>query len=152
MKIAEVMQSIYTRFEKSPDAPDITSEDFGVRLEYANSSIDKWENEQGVEWKELFGTITGTLTNGVCSDNVFSLLSFNRPAGFLKVGEDKYTYVRPEAMEVVEREYPSHKVYTVTGSKGGYSVVVNPVVSGTFSMNYRKSADKFTTGEETTPV
>jgi hypothetical protein len=146
------MVDLYIDFEKSVDTPDKTSEDYLVRLRYVRKAIEKWEGEQGMEWKELFGTLTGTLTNGVCSDNTVALVDFKRPAGFLKIGTDKYEYVRPEQMEKEERENSTKKIYTITGSKGAYSVVVAPAVSGTFTLNYRKNATKFYTGSETTEI
>jgi len=146
------MKKIYKRFEKSSDDPDNTSEDYIVRLEYVNAEIEKWESEQGIEWKELFGTISSTLTDGVCNNNSVALLNFKRPAGFLRVGEDKYEYVRPEQVEKEVRENSTKKIYTVTGAKGTYSINVYPVVSGAFTLDYRKLATTYSTGTETTEI
>lgn len=151
MLILDCIKSIYKRFEKSIDEPDVSSEDFLVRLEYCNASIEKWEDEQGIEWKELYGNLSGTLVNGICN-NQTTLADFKRPAGLLKIGEDKYTYVRPENVEREVRNNPSKKIYTVTGYKGAFSINVYPVVDGAFTLDYRKYATKFTTGEETTPI
>jgi len=144
------MKSVYRRFEKSSDTPDSTTEDFIIRLEYANAAIDKWENEQGIEWKELYGTISGAMVNGVFN-NQTTLNDFKRPAGYLRIGSDKYQYVRPENIEVEQRLRPTHQVYTVTGSDGSYSINVYPAVSDNFTLDYRKRATKYTLGTETTP-
>lgn len=152
MLIEDLMEEIYLDFEKSTDAPDKTSEDYLVRLRYVRKAIDKWENEQGIEWKELYGTIIGTLTNGICNDNVTTLVDFKRPAGFLKIGDDKYEYVRPERVESEQRMNENKKIYTVTGSKGTFSINVYPAVSDSFTLDYRKEATKFYTGNETTHI
>jgi len=154
MLIADLMRKIYKRFEKSSDEPDNTSEDYLVRLEYVNAEIEKWENEIGIEWKELFATLSGTLVNGVYNNNTGAgtLENFKRPAGFLRIGEDKYEYVRPEQVEKEQRENPTKKIYTVTGSKGSYSINVYPAVSGDFTLDYRKRATTYSTGTETTEI
>lgn len=152
MLIADAMREVYYRFEKSPDEPDNTSEDYIVRLSYANRAIRQWEHEEGMDWKELYQTITGTLVNGVCSDNVTALASFKRPSGLLRIGSDRYSYVRPERVEREVTMYPSKKIYTVTGSKGSYAVNVYPAVSGTFSLDIQKNATTYSTGEETTEI
>lgn len=148
------MEEIYLDFEKSSDAPDTTSEDYLVRLRFVRKSIEKWENEQGIEWKELYGTLSQTLTSGVYNDNTGAgtLEDFKRPAGHLKIGEDKYEYVRPERVEVEQRLNESKKIYTVTGSKGSFSINVYPVVTDSFTLNYRKDATKYYTGAESTPI
>lgn len=151
MLILDCLKSIYKRFEKSSDEPDTTSEDFIVRLEYCNASIEKWENELGIKWKELYGNLSGTLVNGVCN-NQTTLADFKEPAGFLKIGNDKYQYVRPEMVEKEQRNNASKKIYTVTGSKGSFSINVYPVVDGSFTLDYRKYATFYSTGEETTPI
>ena len=152
MLIFDCIKSIYIRFDKSIDEPDITTEDFIVRMEYCNAAIEKWENEMGIEWKELSRTLSGTLVNGICNDNTTTLADFKRPAGFLRIGSDKYQYVRPENVEKEQRLDELKKIYTVTGAKGTYSINVYPAISASFTVDYRKEADKFSTGEETTDI
>ena len=154
MLIEDLMEDLYFEFEKSADTPDKDSEDYKVRLRYVRKAIRNWENEEGIEWKELFGTISGTLASGIYNDNsgANTLENFKRPAGFLKIGEDKYEYVRPEALEKEVRENPSKKIYSVLGSKGTYSIQVYPVISADFTLNYRKEATVFTTGSEVTHI
>ena len=150
MLISECLTSIYKRFEKSSDTPDPLTEDYIVRLEYVNASIDKWQNEQGIEWKELFGEITGTLTAGMFN-NQTTLADFKKPSGQLRVGTDKYEYIRPEGFLDEQERNPSRKIYTVMGSRGQYTIKVFPVVDGSFTLPYRKYATKYTTGTENTP-
>lgn len=151
MLIADAMKSVYKRFEKSTDDPDTTSEDYLVRLDYANRAIRQWENEQGVDWKELSGTLSGTLVNGICN-NQTTLANFKSPLGFLRIGTDRYIYVRPERVERETTLYPSKKIYTVTGSKGSKSINAYPAVSADFTLDYKKYATTYTTGEETTEI
>ena len=150
MNIEDLMVKIYKLFEKSSDTPDKTSEDYIVRLEYVNSAISDWANEEGIQWKELFGTITDTLTNGVF--DLTTITDFKHPAGFVIIGGVPYEYVRPEEVEQSQRETPSKKIYTVTGSEGSYKLLVYPIVSGDFTLNYRKTPTTYSTGEETTPI
>lgn len=154
MLIADCLKSIYKRFEKSADDPDITGEDYTIRMEYCNSAIDKWENESGIEWKELFGTLSQTLSNGVYNNNTGAgtLENFKRPAGSLYIGTDRYQYVRPERIEKEVDMFPTKKIYTVTGSRGQFSINVYPVVDGAFTLNYRKYATKYSTGTETEEI
>lgn len=154
MLIEDLMEDLYYDFEKSADTPDKTSEDYLVRLRYVRKAIQNWANEQGIEWKELYGTLSQTLTAGVYNDNAGTgtLENFKRPAGFLRVGEDKYEYVRPEQVEKEVRENVAKKIYTVTGSKGTFSINVYPVVSGAFTLDYRKEPTLYYTGSETTEI
>lgn len=154
MLIADLMSDLYLDFEKSVDTPDKTSEDYLVRLRYVRKAIKNWENEKGIDWKELFGTISQTLSAGVYNNNTGAgtLESFKRAAGFLRVGTDKYDYVRPEQVEKEVRENISKKIYTVTGSKGTFAINVYPSISGAFTLNYRKAATLFYTGNETTEI
>ena len=150
MLISECLTKIYKRFEKSSDTPDPLTEDYVVRLEYVNASIDKWENELGVEWKELYKTLTGSLVNGVFN-NTSALADFKKPAGKLYIGSDVYDYVRPERVAEETSLRPTRKIYTVTGSKGTYAIRVYPAVSADFVLDYKKRATKYTTGVESTP-
>jgi hypothetical protein len=151
MLIADALKEIYKRFEKSIDEPDNDSEDYIVRLSYANKAIRQWENELGMNWKELYGTLSGTLVNGVCNDQT-TLATFKSPEGYLRIGSDRYTYVRPERVERETTLYPSKKVYTVTGSKGSKSINVYPAISADFYLDYKKYATTYVTGEETTEI
>jgi hypothetical protein len=151
MLISEAMTSIYRRFEKSIDEPDNDSEDYIVRLDYANRAIRQWENEEGMDWKELSGTLSGTLVNGICN-NQTDLANFKSPLGFLRIGTDRYTYVRPERVEREQTLHTSKKIYTVTGSKGSKSINVYPAISADFTLDYKKYATTYTTGEETTEI
>ena len=154
MTIAECLVSIYKRFEKTDEAPDTSGEDYIVRMEYVNAAIDKWENELGIQWKELFSTLSQTLVSGVYDDNTGTgtLQYFKRPAGYLWIGEDKYQYVRPERVEKEVEMNAGKKIYTVTGSKGTYAIHVYPSTSGAFTLNYVKRAQKYSTGVETEEI
>ena len=147
MTITEVMASIYRRFEKSSDEPDTTSEDFIVRLDYVNRAIRQWENEMGMDWKELYRTLSGTLTSGVLTGSTIDALK--SPSGFVRIGTDRYEYVRPERVEREVSLYPSKKIYTITGAKESKSINVYPVVSDDFYLDYQKYATIYSTGEET---
>jgi len=147
MTITEVMASIYRRFEKSSDEPDTTSEDFIVRLDYVNRAIRQWENEMGMDWKELYRTLSGTLTSGVLTGSTIDALK--SPSGFVRIGTDRYEYVRPERVEREVSLYSSKKIYTITGAKEAKSINVYPVVSDDFYLDYQKYATIYSTGEET---
>lgn len=151
MTIENAMLSVFKRFEKSIDTPDKTSEDYIIRLDYANRAIRQWENEEGMDWKELCGTLSGTLTNGVCN-NQTTLANFKSPSGFLRIGTDRYIYVRPERVEREQALNPSKKIYTITGAKGSKSINVYPAVSADFYLDYKKYATTYATGSETTEI
>lgn len=151
MTILEALTEVFTMYEKSADAPDTSSEDFVVRLAYANAAIDKWENEEGMDWKELYSTISNTLDANGEFDDTATLADFKRPAGYLMIGSTKYEYVRPERWEVESQG--SKKVYTVTGAKGTHIIKVNPNPGAVaFTLDYRKTATKYSTGLEATEV
>ena len=150
MIIEDLMIKVYRMFEKSTDAPDKTSEDYLVRLAYVNSSIDEWENAIGMDWKELSGTISGTLVDGVF--DLTTITDFKAPDGFVVIGTDTYEYKRPEVVEQEVRLDSNKKIYTVTGSEGSYSLRVYPAISDSFTLNYKKTAAKYSTGSETEPI
>lgn len=150
MTILEAITRVYKLYEKSVDAVDTDSEDFLVRLEYGNNSINKWEEEPGIEWSELYALLSKTLTAGVYATEAAD--KFARPLGYLIIGTDKYDYVRPEAVHLELLNNPSRKFFYVLGARGAKTINVNPAISGAFTVPYRKYATTFITGLEATEI
>jgi len=144
MTILNALKEVYKIYEKADETPDVTSEDFKVRLAYANNSISKWENLEGIEWKELFGTIEDTLVDGEFE----TPSDFKRPAGSLWIDGAEYNYVRPERVKMEVENDDSKQIYTITGGK----IKVYPVISDDFTLDYRKKAVTYSIGNEETEI
>ena len=142
--IQEALTSVYTIYEQSSDAPDTTSDDWKIRVAYANDSVGKWETEKGMDWKELYVTLSANLA----ANGTYTLPdAFKRPVGNLIIGTDQYVYARPERYP--EDVLSGKRVYTITGKKKGFLLKTSPVpTSLAFTLDYKKYADTFTTGTE----
>lgn len=150
MLILDALKEVYKIYEQASTAPDTTSDDFAIRMAYANNSISKWENEIGMDWRELYvPSYTGTL-DATGSANMPA--NFKAPLSFLQIGNTKYSYVPPERFDEMQFENRSY-FFTVMGSVGSFVIKTQPAkANAAFSIDYKKYATTFVTGAETTPI
>lgn len=149
MLIAEIMNIIHVKYEFNKDYFDATSEEYGLRLMLANDKINMWENEDGILWKELYTTSTGTLDGS----GEASITDFKLPANKLQIGDDYYNYVSPELVQEAMIQRQTDKIFTVEGGDEAQTLRVFPntgVID--YSLQYYKKAHVYTDGTDTTPI
>ena len=146
MQPLEVLSAVYVIYEQSSAAPDPTSDDFAIRLSYLNRGISKWENETGVDWKELF---VPQYSLSLDANGTVTLPSnFKKPASYLVVGSNRYYYVNPERFEEMVLQQGQY-YYTITGIKGAFLLKTTPAAaSQTATLDYYKYAWQSIIGQE----
>jgi hypothetical protein len=136
----EILNTIHTLYEQDVTFPDITSEDYLIRLTYLNQAIYTWENEiyNGALWSELF--VTSTLAYN--SNTITDLIAPEK----LYVGTVEYSYVLPhQAIEFINSG-STDKIYYITGGSNNKVVNIYPTLSsGTFTISYYKQPTIYTT-------
>jgi hypothetical protein len=137
----EILNTIHTIYEQDIAFPDITSEDYAIRLTYLNQAIKTWESElfNGFLWNELFVT-------SVLPFNTTTINNFLFPEK-LYVGNTKYDYVLPHnAVEKINNN-TNENIYYVTGGSNNKIINIYPVLSsGNYTISYYKEATLFNSG------
>lgn len=155
MLITTAIQQVYLLSQGNTDYPTSGDDDHALILAFLNNAINIWENQEGIDWAELFATETGTIAT---SDYDYSLnANFKRPAGQLKIGDYLYNFNHPNEQHLTEKVDSAYKHYTVTGVQGSKVLNVYPTPSIelnglSFSLPKYRYATTYTTGEETTHI
>ena len=145
-----IQESIHSFYEGDVDVPASSDDDYTVRTRLCNAAINRWEQEDGILWNELWvklsdaadGTKTTTtaLTYACPTDFAF-------PGGFVRLyttaGQSTYySVIEPGKAQLWDNE--NHKVCWFTGSpQDTYTLnfLDAPVSGQTISYEYYKTAD-----------
>lgn len=135
----EILNTIHVIYEQDVTYPDITSEDYLIRLTYLNQAIYTWENEvySGTLWPELFVTSTLPFSTTTIADFIFPEK--------LYVGSNEYEYILPyQAIEKINAK-SSDKFYYVTGGANNKVINIYPTLtSGNYTISYYKQPTTYT--------
>lgn len=152
MLITDVMQTIYRMYEGNNDTPDDTSDDYAVRLDYVNSGINLWDNQEGVLWNELYTTLTDT-TDGTATIELPA--DFKFPSGdFVLSTGDHYTQENPANVTNLQQTNPSKHYYYITGGDGAkvLNLSVTPAADIGYSFPYYAKAHEYTDSSDEVEV
>lgn len=155
MLIETAIQQVHLLSQGNTDYPTSGEDDFAVILASLNNAINIWENQEGIDWAELFDTETGSI---VTDDGTYSLATnFKRPAGQLKIADYLYNFNSPNEHHLTEKTDSAYKHFTVTGVQGTKTLNVYPTPGSdlngqTFYLPKYRYATTYTTGEETTHI
>lgn len=152
MLISTAIQQVHLISQGNTDYPSSGEDDYSLSLALLNNAINIWENQEGIDWAELFNTETGTITSG---DFDISLSSnFKRPAGQLKIGGLLYNFNSPNEQHLTQQIDSSYKHFTVTGIQGSKVLNIYPtpgsdIDGATFYLPKYRFATTYSTGVET---
>ncbi len=148
--IQEVLQNVHVEYEKNTDYPEASSEDFVVRLAYANRGIATWEKEarDNVQWPELKedGEVAANGT-GLDSlpDNFFSFIRADEHPAVISDGKTQWLEVRMGEGRRMKQDNLSPNVFWIEAGK----IRTLPAISGTIYFPYIRKATRYSTGVET---
>ena len=148
-----------TLLELDSDPPSSGDEDYTVWTELANIAVNIWEDEEGMQWGELFGKLAdapdGTKTTTTATSYSVPSL-FRYPAsGYVWLGsgtnKTAFKVIRQADIQLYENDSAGRWCYFL--QDGSPTLEFNPnltIESGqTISYNYYKYANALTTGAST---
>lgn len=155
MLIQTAIEQVYLLSQGNTDYPTSGDDDYALILAILNNAINIWENQEGIEWAELFDTETGTIATGDGTHNLNS--NFKRPAGQLRIGDSIYNFNHPSEHHLTEKTDSAYKHYTVTGIQGTKVLNVYPTPNSdlnglTFYLPKYRYATTYSTGAESTHI
>lgn len=151
MDEANIQQHIHALYEKNTSYPASTSEDYLVRRQLINDSIDKWggyANAENIKWRQLYTTATIALTTATTYTLPANFIEFSSFFKSVGTGDTYYSYITPDNVLNQQRRDTSRPYFFVTGYPGNYVLNINPAPSltgWTSSYSYYKTPTLMTT-------
>lgn len=128
----QIQQHIHSLYEGDADYPQEDDDDYVYRRTLINGAINRWQNDKGVLWNELFtDTIatpagsTLTVSSGTTQYNTPSAFLF--AGGYVKIDNTTLLVVKPEQSQ----HYPQDPsiAYFLGNPKDGYKLVIPEAVA-----------------------
>lgn len=165
MDFDSIFTQYYRMFRGEATVPASTDDEYTLALTLANRAINRWENFDGVYWRELWttnqinGTGTQTITTGTTSYN--GPTNMREAGGIIKVidtdGSIKTTYPVIEVNEIQFKDQNATYAYFTGDPNNGYTLHLNPAPDASLNgldldYDYYKKATTFTTGTDKTEI
>lgn len=135
MNLQKLQESIHRIYEGNTDYYSSGEEDYDLRLGYINDSISKWEQEEGIQWRELFVTLESAVDGDKSTTSGTSTLT--TPSNFIeisskvKVGDSYYSFISNNKVLLSNLIEPSKKYFYITGSPSAYKINILPEIDET---------------------
>jgi hypothetical protein len=151
MDLDDLQQAIHSLYEGDTDTPSDGDDDYILRTRLINAAINRWENEKGVLWNELWVDLAdaadGDKATTATTYKYDCPTDFKFPGGYVRtystVGNSTYySVVPPEKFQLYDNE--DKNIVTFIGNPSdGYDVkFLDTQSSGlTISYQYYKNAD-----------
>lgn len=138
---ADLQNFIHSMYEGDTDTPDSTDDDYLYRRRLLNLGINRWENDKGILWNELWANTSGsdattTVADGTTDYGAPSDIRF--PGGYVKILDSdggtlkRLTVVKPEQIQ----QYPSDtsEICYFRGSNAdGFTLVISSGIAETYN-------------------
>ena len=149
----EVLNPVHVRYEKNTDYPETTSEDFLVRLGYANDGITEWEKEvkKGVFWPALKEDASILAAGSGSDPDPADFLAFI-PEESVSVISDGTNEWREVSMRTGNRLFQQDMSSAYVFWREAGNIRTLPAISGTIEFPYLRKMTRFVTGAETTEL
>lgn len=131
---ADLQEAIHTIYESDADTPDSTDDDYVIRRNLINVAINRWENNKGVFWNELWTNTTldstGATLTIATNDTTYPVpTNFRFPGGYVKVYNGStlyktYRVVKPEQAQSLSDA--SEYAYFTGNPNSGIVLNLNP--------------------------
>ncbi len=157
LTLTQLQDAIHVKYEGNSSTPASSDDDWTVRLRLINDWINRWENVDGVLWRELWATAS----LGTVSGTTFNLpADYKFGGGFVKfVNGAVTTYFSIIDPGDIQVKATTDAYAYVTGKPGAYTLTINPTpVSGdniygaTATMPYYKYATALASASDVTEV
>lgn len=155
---------IYALYEGDTTNWSVTSDEYLSARVYANAAINRWEQYDQTNWRELWGTLTSAATG----DKTTTLNDWDytcpsdmvKPASYVRTvnssGNSIYWDVRPLAQIPSLATATGYFCYFTGNVKDGFTLHFNPnvplVTGDTINYEYYKAASTLTTTTSTTEM
>lgn len=153
---ADLQEAIHAIYEGDNDTPDSADDEYLYRRILMNVAVNRWENDKGVLWNELW-TDTATDSTGAdlsisSGDTVYETpTNFRFPGGFVKIMDgtssiQTIALLKPEQAQNIEAGV--NFVYVKGNYKDGHKIVLPSGVASTYDgktlkYDFYKRATKF---------
>ena len=137
-----LQDELHRLFDQDNDTPTPGGDEWNIRLGYLNRAIRRWENVDGIQWRELWTTSSAA--------NTTVPANFRFPAGYVRVvvngSTTHYPVLQPEHDQLFDVDTTAQYAYFTGNDKAGFTLNVNPALSGTYTVNfdYYKKATELT--------
>lgn len=165
MTFDEIFTAYYTQFRADSDVPGSTEDEYTVGMRMANEAINRWENYDGMYWRELFSTNqtdgTGSLVISTGQTSYLAPTNFKEAGGFVRLldanGVTQHRYQIVDPQEYQFKSDMSNYAYFLGSPKDDYTLNLNPAPPAAYSgqfieYDYYKKASTFTTGTDKTEM
>lgn len=152
---ADLQEAIHAIYESDADTPDSTDDDYTIRRSLINVAINRWENDKGIFWGELWTNTGldgagGTLTVATSDSTYAAPTNFRFPGGYVKIYNGStlhktYRVVKPEQAQTFSDS--AEYAYFTGSPSSGFTLNLNPAPSSTINgmtikYDYYKYASK----------
>lgn len=157
-----IQDQIHTLYENDPDTPATTDDDYLIRRNLINVAINRWENDMGYLWNELWTNTTiyntGAVLTIVAGTATYATPdNFRFPGGYVSIynGTDlvkKLRVVKPEEAQKFDSE--TEYAYFRGDTANGHTLVLNPAPTSdmngyTIRYDYYKRATAMADADDT---
>jgi len=151
MTLQEFQNIVHKLYLGNTDTPDTNTDSWDLRAGILETAINMWENEEGVEWDELWVLLSDAADGDKTTDgsSIFDAPSdFKRPGGFLYLTDSAgqktwYVYKKTSEIQLQQIQSGSTKYFWVTGNKKvGFKINLSdtPTSGQTIEYPYYKDA------------
>jgi len=150
MLLSEFQTKLHELYQLDTSVPASTEEDYTIRTNLLETAINLWAHEEGVTWRELWTTASGT-TGAGSTIPLSSFTDFIFPGGFLRIKLDgtNWTYVPivDQAKSELFKNMPSgnnaNAAWITGNKKTGFTVNLTFTVSSGLSWELPYYKDPF---------
>lgn len=165
MTFTDIWTAYYSLFRADSDVPASNDDEYTVGLRMANEAINRWQNYDGMYWRELFDT---NQTDGTGDQTIVTATrTYDAPTNFKEAGGsvrildssgnivERYPIIEPN--EVQFQGTQSNFSYFTGSPKTGYTLHLNPAPTAAHNgmdieYDYYKTPTLFTTGTDVTEM
>lgn len=139
---SDLQDQIHTLYENDNNTPATTDDDYLIRRNLINIMVNRWENNLGTLWNELWTNTTDDSTGGsltvVSSTATYNTpTNFRFPGGYVRILNSNgtvyatYPVVKPEKAQTLGTG--AAYAYFKGNHSAGYKLVLNPTPDSTIN-------------------
>lgn len=157
MTESDIQDAIAVLYDSTADTPASTDDDYLVRRSLMNRALHAWENDNAIEWTDLWTNLTAAADGDktiVDGDSTYACpTNFKKAGGFIKLYDtngnlaQRYKVVSPA--EAQNKGEDDVYAYFTGSAKDGYTLNLNPapdsaIAGFTIKYDYYKKVTEYT--------
>lgn len=148
----QLQQSIHKTYDGNVDYYESDDDQYVMRTGFIHDAIEVWENEEGVDWKELFANLSDAADGD--KTTIADTTEYDAPSDFIRVssyvkvsnaGSDiYYTYTSNNSVMSRQQHGDTNYFYVTGNQSTGHKINLSsaPEAGSTISYSYYKTASK----------